>query len=76
MDQNSNCAKKGWDTGPALFNMTKTEALSDGAAPLKCQCFTLSVRTMSAELKVKNFVIAATTCAIIRKRLAKVSCSS
>ena len=49
--------------------------LSEGAALPKIQCFTLNVKTTSVELKVKNFAIAATICAIIRKRLAKISCS-
>ena len=49
--------------------------LSEEAVLPKTQCFTLNVKIMSAELKVKNFAIAATICAIIRKRLAKISCS-
>ena len=50
-------------------------ALSEEAALPKTQCFTLNVKTTLVELKVKNFAIAATICAIIRKRLAKILCS-
>ena len=39
----------------------------------KIQCFTLSVKTMWVGLKVSDSAIAAIICAIIRKRLAKVS---
>ena len=41
--------------------------------PFSAPCSTWSVKITSVVLKVKNFAIAAIICAIIRKRLAKVS---